>query len=94
MKKSFGFAKTAALMGVIILAAKLMGLVRDVMVAGVFGTSVYAVAYETASRLPVTIFDFVLGGTPEIIHKPDPHPISRRIRHSLPSGSRGSCSRW
>ena len=62
MKKSFGFAKTAALMGVIILAAKLMGLVRDVMVAGAFGTSVYAVAYETASRLPVTIFDFVLGG--------------------------------
>lgn len=62
MKKSFGFAKTAALMGIIILAAKLMGLVRDVMVAGAFGTSVYAVAYETASRLPVTIFDFVLGG--------------------------------
>ena len=62
MKKSFGFAKTAALMGVIILAAKLMGLVRDVMVAGSFGTTVYAVAYETASKLPVTIFDFVLGG--------------------------------
>lgn len=62
MKKSFGFAKTAALMGIIILAAKVMGLVRDVMVAGAFGTSVYAVAYETASRLPVTIFDFVLGG--------------------------------
>ncbi len=62
MKKSFGFAKTAVLMGLIILAAKVMGLVRDVMVAGAFGTSVYAVAYETASRLPVTIFDFVLGG--------------------------------
>ena len=62
MKKSFGFAKTAALMGIIILAAKVMGLVRDVMVAGTFGTTVYAVAYETASKLPVTIFDFVLGG--------------------------------
>ena len=62
MKKSFGFAKTAALMGVIILAAKLMGLVRDIMVAGAFGTTTVAVAYETASRLPVTIFDFVLGG--------------------------------
>ena len=62
MKKSFGFAKTAALMGIIILAAKLMGLVRDIMVAGAFGTTTVAVAYETASRLPVTIFDFVLGG--------------------------------
>ncbi len=62
MKKSFGFAKTAVLMGVIILLSKVMGLVRDVMVAGTYGTTMYAVAYETASRLPVTIFDFVLGG--------------------------------
>ncbi|MBQ9716972.1 MAG: murein biosynthesis integral membrane protein MurJ, partial [Clostridia bacterium] len=56
------FARTAALMGIIILVSKLMGLVRDVMVAGTYGTTMYAVAYETASRLPVTIFDFVLGG--------------------------------
>lgn len=62
MKKKFGFASTAALMGVIILISKVMGLVRDVMVAGAYGTSVYAVAYETASKLPVTVFDFVLGG--------------------------------
>lgn len=62
MKKKFGFAKTAALMGVIILISKVMGLVRDTMVAGAYGTSVYAVAYETASKLPVTVFDFVLGG--------------------------------
>ncbi len=62
MKKTSGFARTAVLMGVIILASKLMGLVRDVMIAGAFGTTIYAVAYETASKLPVTIFDFVLGG--------------------------------
>lgn len=62
MKKTFGFAKTAALMGIIILLSKVMGLVRDVMIAGAYGTTMYAVAYETASKLPVTIFDFVLGG--------------------------------
>lgn len=49
-------------MGVIILASKLMGLARDVLTARAFGTTDYAIAYETASKLPLTIFDFVLGG--------------------------------
>lgn len=62
MKKSSGLARTAALMGIMIFLSKVMGLVRDGMIAGAFGTSIYAVAYETASKLPVTIFDFVLGG--------------------------------
>ncbi len=56
------FAGTAVLMGVIILAAKVLGLVRDMLVAGAYGTSMEAVAYETASRLPVTVFDLVIGG--------------------------------
>lgn len=60
--KQRSFAKTAVLMGIIILFSKIMGLVRDVMIAGTYGTTMYAVAYETASKLPVTIFDFVLGG--------------------------------
>lgn len=62
MKKNKSFAKTAFLMGVIILASKLMGLARDVLTARAFGTTDYAIAYETASKLPLTIFDFVLGG--------------------------------
>lgn len=49
-------------MGIIILAAKLMGLLRDIMVAGSYGTTTAAIAYETASKLPVTVFDLVLGG--------------------------------
>jgi putative peptidoglycan lipid II flippase len=49
-------------MGIIILFSKILGLVRDMMIAGEFGTTAAAVAYETASKLPVTIFDFVLGG--------------------------------
>ncbi len=59
-KKSF--AGTAVMMGMIILAAKVLGLVRDMLVAGAYGTSMEATAYETASRLPVTVFDLVIGG--------------------------------
>ena len=53
---------TAAVMGMIILLSKAMGLLRDILVANAFGTTAPAVAYETASRLPILIFDFVLGG--------------------------------
>ncbi|MBQ8641795.1 MAG: murein biosynthesis integral membrane protein MurJ [Clostridia bacterium] len=60
--KTRSFAGTAVLMGIIILAAKVLGLVRDSLVAGKYGTSMEAIAYETASRLPVTVFDLVIGG--------------------------------
>lgn len=62
MKKSKSLAFSAFLMGIIILISKIMGLLRDVMIARNFGTTEMAIAYETASKLPVTIFDFVLGG--------------------------------
>lgn len=62
MKKSKSFAFSAFLMGIIILLSKLMGLLRDVLIARNYGTTEFAIAYETASKLPVTIFDFVLGG--------------------------------
>ena len=61
--KNRSFAGTAVLMGIIILAAKILGLVRDMMVAAHYGTdTAEAIAYETASRLPVTLFDLVIGG--------------------------------
>ena len=62
MKKQQTLAKSAVLMGIIILFSKALGLVRDSMIASAFGTTEAAVAYETASKLPVTIFDFLLGG--------------------------------
>ena len=62
MKKSVSLAKSAALMGVIILLSKALGLVRDILVASAYGTTMEAVAYGTASKLPTTVFDFVLGG--------------------------------
>lgn len=61
-RKKPSLAKSAALMGVIILISKVMGLFRDILVASHFGTTEAAIAYETASKLPLTIFDFILGG--------------------------------
>lgn len=54
--------KTAFLMVVITLSAKFLGMLRDILLASSYGTSSDAVAYDTASRLPLLIFDFVIGG--------------------------------
>ena len=61
-KAGGGLLGTAAVMAFIILFSKALGLVRDLLVARAWGTTAPAVAYETASRLPILIFDLVLGG--------------------------------
>ena len=51
------------MMGVMILAAKVCGLLRDALITASYGTGTSAaIAYETASKLPVTLFDLVIGG--------------------------------
>ena len=55
-------AGTALLMVFVTVFAKVLGLLRDMLLAESFGTSMPAVAYEAASRLPITLFDFALGG--------------------------------
>ena len=61
-KKKNSLLGTAAVMAVIILLSKIFGLLRDILVADAYGTTAPAVAYETASRLPILLFDLVLGG--------------------------------
>ena len=61
-EKKSGLLGTAAVMAVIVFAAKALGLLRDTLVANAYGMTATAVAYETASRLPILIFDFVIGG--------------------------------
>ncbi len=61
-KKSGRMIKTAFLMVLITLSAKALGMVRDILLASAYGTSPEAVAFDTASRLPLIIFDFVIGG--------------------------------
>lgn len=61
-KKKPGLLGYAAVMSVITVVSKLLGLLRDVLVARNYGTNMESVAYVTASRLPTYIFDFVIGG--------------------------------
>ncbi len=60
--KKKGILGYAAIMSVIIMLSKVLGLFRDILVANFYGTTTEAIAYEAASRLPVTIFDLVIGG--------------------------------
>jgi len=55
-------AKAALLMVFVTVLSKVLGLLRDMLLASTFGTGVSAAAYEAASRLPITLFDFALGG--------------------------------
>ena len=66
MKNTDGSVKkmtlTVIIMALATVCAKLLGLVRDVLCASAYGTGTEAIAYETASRLPIMLFDFVIGG--------------------------------
>ena len=55
-------ATTAILMVFVTLMSKALGMFRDILLASTFGTATEAIAYEAASRLPITLFDFALGG--------------------------------
>ncbi len=60
--KSGRIAKTAVFMVVVTICSKLLGMLRDVLLANGYGTTMSAVAFDSASRLPILIFDFVIGG--------------------------------
>ena len=53
--------KTAGFMIIATLLAKLVGMYREVLFASLFGTGTNAVAYLTASRIPLLFFDITLG---------------------------------
>ncbi len=54
-------AKTVVLMAVIILLAKFMGLLRETMVAGIYGQGMESDILNTATQIPLLFFDMVLG---------------------------------
>lgn len=53
--------KTASFMIIATLLAKFMGMYRDILFAALYGTSEAAIAYQTASRIPLLFFDIALG---------------------------------
>ena len=54
--------KSAVFMVIATVMAKALGLLRDMLVAASYGTTVEAIAYDAASRLPILLFDLVIGG--------------------------------
>lgn len=60
--KSGRIVRTAVFMVIVTLFSKILGMLRDVLLADAYGTTAAAVAFDTASRLPILIFDFVIGG--------------------------------
>lgn len=53
--------KTVSFMMFATLAAKILGMVRDILLASYYGTGSEAVAFLTASRIPLLFFDIGLG---------------------------------
>lgn len=62
MENTKKMLKTAGFMAGATFLAKVCGLVRDMLIAAFFGTGMEADAYMTATRLPTTLFDIVIGG--------------------------------
>ena len=60
--KASGLMKNAFFMVFATLFSKALGLVRDMLIAAAYGTGADAIAYDAASRLPILLFDFVIGG--------------------------------
>lgn len=54
--------KTAGFMAIATLLAKVCGLAREVLIAAYFSTGIEGTAYLTATQLPMTLFDIVIGG--------------------------------
>lgn len=62
MEQSKKMLKTAGFMAAATFLAKVCGLIRDSLIAAFFGTGSAADAYMTATKLPTTLFDIVIGG--------------------------------
>ncbi|MDD6213725.1 MAG: murein biosynthesis integral membrane protein MurJ [Firmicutes bacterium] len=62
MESSKKMLKTASFMAIATFLAKVCGMARDMLIAAFFGTGIEADAYMTATRLPTTLFDIVIGG--------------------------------
>ena len=62
MSKNENMLKTAGFMAIATLLAKVCGLVREMLIAAYFSTGYMGEAYLTATQLPMTLFDIVIGG--------------------------------
>ncbi len=56
-----GAVKTVGIMAVIIMLAKVMGLLREMLVANIYGQGMESDMINTATQIPLLFFDMVLG---------------------------------
>lgn len=56
-----GAVKTVGIMAIIIMLAKVMGLLREMLVAGIYGQGMQSDIINTATQIPLLFFDMVLG---------------------------------
>lgn len=61
MGKKNDTAKTVGFIFFAMLAAKLLGQIREIVIAGTYGTAWQADAYLAASQIPTNFFDMILG---------------------------------
>jgi putative peptidoglycan lipid II flippase len=57
-----GVAKAAGILSLGNAASRVLGLVRDIAIADLFGASAWLGAFEVASTVPTMIYDFLIGG--------------------------------
>ena len=57
-----GIAKAAGILSLGNVASRALGLVRETVIADVFGASPWVSAFEVASRVPTIIYDLLIGG--------------------------------
>ncbi len=57
-----GVAKAAGILSLGNAASRVLGLVRDIAIADLFGASSWVGAFEVASTVPTMIYDFLIGG--------------------------------
>ena len=57
-----GVAKAAGILSLGNVASRVLGLVRDTLIAHLFGASPWVSAFEVASTVPTIIYDLLIGG--------------------------------
>ncbi len=57
-----GLARSAGLLAIGNFASRILGLVREVIIAGYFGASGEVSAFRIASQVPTMLYDFLIGG--------------------------------
>ena len=59
---SSGLARSASVLAAGTLASRVLGLLREMLIAAFFGASGQVSAYRVAAQVPILIYDFLIGG--------------------------------